>query len=83
MTALIEAPDTSTPIGLRDRSMFELLYATGLRVSELVNLGTNDLNSETGMPLAPYGQGANFDDTQAGEMGTLINYLLKWHKWVC
>jgi integrase/recombinase XerD len=42
--ALIDAPDVSTPLGLRDRAMIELLYATGLRVSELVSVRPADLH---------------------------------------
>lgn len=39
---ILEGPDLETPAGLRDRAMLELLYATGMRVSELVKLGLND-----------------------------------------
>jgi integrase/recombinase XerD len=45
---LLEAPDVSAPRGLRDRALIEVLYATGLRVSELVNLKPQDLNLESG-----------------------------------
>ena len=43
---LIDQPDVSTPRGLRDRAMVELLYATGMRVSELVGLRPADINIE-------------------------------------
>jgi integrase/recombinase XerD len=45
---LIDAPDAGEPAGLRDRAMIELLYATGLRVSELVALRPQDLRLEAG-----------------------------------
>src|SRR5579862_2228568 len=41
---LIAQPDVSTPLGLRDRAMIEVLYATGLRVSELVGVRAADLH---------------------------------------
>ena len=47
--ALLEAPDLGTREGLRDRTMLELLYATGLRVSELVNLRVGQINFEQGV----------------------------------
>lgn len=47
--ALLAAPDVSTPRGLRDRAMIELLYATGLRVSELVNVHPADINLAEGL----------------------------------
>jgi integrase/recombinase XerD len=46
--ALLAQPDAATPRGLRDRALIELLYATGLRVSELVALKAADLNLEAG-----------------------------------
>jgi integrase/recombinase XerD len=45
---LIAQPDVATPLGLRDRALIELLYATGLRVSELVGLRAADLNLDAG-----------------------------------
>jgi integrase/recombinase XerD len=45
---LLAAPDLSTPRGLRDRALIEVLYATGLRVSELVALRVTDVRAEQG-----------------------------------
>jgi len=46
---LLNAPDTQTPLGLRDRTMFEVLYATGLRVSELVTLRITQVSMDMGV----------------------------------
>lgn len=46
---LINAPDLSTPAGLRDRAMLELVYASGPRVSELCSVELRDVNLETGV----------------------------------
>ena len=45
---ILQAPDTSEYIGLRDRAILELMYATGLRVSELTHLSLRDLHLELG-----------------------------------
>ena len=54
---LLTLPDVTTPRGLRDRAFIELLYATGLRVSELVGLGVAHVNLEAGY-LTARGKGA-------------------------
>lgn len=46
---LLAQPDPSTPLGLRDKAMVELLYATGMRVSELVHVRAADLEMELGI----------------------------------
>jgi integrase/recombinase XerD len=55
--ALLAAPDTSTRLGLRDRAMLETLYATGLRVSELVALKTFEVDLDAGV-VRVMGKGA-------------------------
>ncbi|WP_434556799.1 site-specific tyrosine recombinase XerD [Thiopseudomonas acetoxidans] len=47
--ALLDAPDTETPLGMRDRTMLEVLYATGLRVSELVGLSLDEVSLRQGV----------------------------------
>ena len=71
--ALINAPDTKTGLGLRDRALFELLYAAGLRVSELMSLTVNALNVEAGFILV-MGKGSKERVIPVGEEA------LKWIK---
>jgi len=54
---LLKQPDLKSPLGLRDRAMLEMLYATGMRVSELVGFPTNQMNLETGYVVI-YGKGS-------------------------
>ena len=53
---LLEAPDTATPLGIRDRAILEVLYATGLRVSELIGLRPPDVDLSVGL-LTAFGKG--------------------------
>ena len=55
--ALLDAPDLDTPLGLRDRAMLETIYATGLRVSELVNLKLHEVGLADGV-LRALGKGS-------------------------
>ena len=55
--ALLHAPDPATTLGLRDRAMLETLYATGLRVSELVGLGVLDASLSDGVLRVIQGKG--------------------------
>ncbi len=55
--ALLDAPNTESPEGLRDRAMLELLYATGMRVSELVHLSIRDLDLDAGC-ITAHGKGS-------------------------
>lgn len=57
MAALLEQPQADTKLGARDRAMLELLYAAGLRVSELVNLTLLEYDAQTGL-LTVFGKGA-------------------------
>jgi integrase/recombinase XerD len=54
---LLEQPDSLSPLGVRDRAMLEMLYATGMRVSELVRLQAHHLHLEAGYAIL-YGKGS-------------------------
>lgn len=55
--ALLDAPDTSTAFGLRDRAMLHVAYACGLRVAELVSLRLDQLDSRTPPSIRVVGKG--------------------------
>ncbi|MFC3606673.1 site-specific tyrosine recombinase XerD [Stutzerimonas tarimensis] len=74
--ALLQAPDLDTPLGLRDRAMLEVLYACGLRVTELVSLTTDQLSLRQGV-LRVFGKGSKERLVPLGEeaMHWLQRYL--------
>lgn len=74
--ALLAAPDPGTERGLRDKAMLEVLYATGLRVSELVGLKIFETNLDQGV-VRIMGKGGKERLVPLGEMAieTLLNYL--------
>lgn len=68
---LLEQPDGSTSIGIRDKAMLEVLYATGLRVSELVGLKLSNYNLERGF-LIIMGKGSKERAVPMGETAILF-----------
>ncbi len=76
VNALLDQPDPATAIGLRDKAMLELLYATGLRASELVGLKLRDINLERGF-LIIIGKGSKERAVPMGEsaMVSVQEYL--------
>jgi integrase/recombinase XerD len=73
---LLEQPDVTMPRGLRDRTFIEVLYATGLRVTELVDLKVTDVNLEAGF-LTTFGKGSKERLVPVGDeaVGWLSRYL--------
>ena len=66
---LLAAPDTSTDEGIRDRAMLELLYATGLRVSELISLKLADVDIDAGL-IVCHGKGSKQRRVPMGKSAT-------------
>ena len=73
--ALLEAPEVETALGLRDRTMLELLYASGLRVSELVSLEHHHVNQRQGM-VRVFGKGGKERIVPTGEVA--LNWLARY-----
>ena len=67
INSLLSHADTGTPQGLRDQAMLETLYGTGLRVSELIGLTINNINSEVGF-LRCFGKGSKERIVPLGEV---------------
>jgi integrase/recombinase XerD len=72
---LLNAPDTMQPLGLRDKAMLEILYASGLRVSELVNLSVTSVSLDMGV-LSVMGKGGKERMVPLGEEALL--WLLRY-----
>ena len=75
-SALVEAPLGLTPLGLRDRALLELIYATGLRVSEVVSLDTDDV-ADGNRELRVLGKGSKERDVVVGRqaLDAIARYL--------
>lgn len=75
---LLKAPNTRTKYGLRDKALLEVIYAAGLRVSELVNLNVSDINMDVGF-LKCTGKGSKERIVPLGRQAifSLKNYLKK------
>lgn len=74
---LLNLPDVTDPLGLRDRCILELFYATGIRRSELVRVDVEDLDSSTGVLLVRKGKGGKDRVVPVGErvLSWLHRYL--------
>jgi len=74
---LLSAPDISNDLGLRDRAMLEVLYATGLRVSELISLQTTQISMQQGV-IRVIGKGNKERLVPVGEVA--LDWLMKYYQ---
>ena len=72
---LLDAPNVKTPSGLRDKAMLELMYASGLRVSELVSLEKSNVNLKKGI-VTIFGKGAKERKVPMGDFA--MEYVVKY-----
>jgi len=75
--ALLSAPDLDDDLGLRDRAMLEVLYATGLRVSELISLQTSQISMQQGV-IRVIGKGNKERLVPVGEIA--LDWLVKYYQ---
>ena len=72
---LLDAPDMSKPSGVRDKAMLDFMYASGLRVSELISLKRKNLNLKKGIVIV-FGKGAKERKVPVGEFA--MEYVVKY-----
>jgi integrase/recombinase XerD len=79
---LLKQPDKNTPKGIRDRAMLELLYATGIRVSELIHLNVKDANLHLGYIICNAGEGEKERIIPFGSMAkkALVSYMGRYRE---
>lgn len=75
MNLLLEQPEAKTLLGIRDRAMLELMYATGIRVSELISLTVNSINWQVGY-LVVVGKGSKERIVPVGK--SAIDYMTQY-----
>ncbi|GAB1409091.1 site-specific tyrosine recombinase XerD [Desulfovibrionales bacterium] len=77
--ALLERPDCADKLGFRDRTMLELLYAAGLRVSELIGLVLEDVDAQAGI-MRVFGKGSKerYVPLHATAVSFLLDYVRVW-----
>ena len=76
MESLINAPDLTTAVGLRDRAILETLYSTGMRRSELVKLNLDDIDAERRLITIRQGKGRKDRVVPLGERA--LEWLIKY-----
>ncbi len=80
---LLEQPDKNTPKEVRDKAMLELLYATGMRVSELINLHLNDVNLTLGYIACREGGKERVIPIETAAKSALENYIKNFRNAMC
>jgi integrase/recombinase XerD len=74
---LLQQPDIKEPKGCRDKAMLELLYATGIRASELVDLNVEDINLHTGMLCCSKGKSERMIPVYSTAISMISDYILR------
>jgi len=84
MELILEQPDTSKPLGIRDKAMMELLYATGIRESELIDIQIGDINFQ-GEFISVKGKGGKERVVPVGDLAleAVQSYLFKARNTLC